>query len=569
MRYHRTPRAIATVLGTVLATVAAVLVFTAAPASAATITVTTTADTPAANAPGNPIALREAFAIANTNGTAGDTIVLQAFQTYVLASCDTTDRLEHSAAEDLTVDGNAAAITTVCSEQVLVKSSSTGTLTIDGLTVRGGSSGAVGAGVQGVGDVVINQSTIRDNTAGGGVFAFGDLTVTDSTIVDNTSFGDGGGLAGDTVTVDGSTIARNLAFDAGGGVYASVGAVSVTNSTIVGNTAEDGAGGGVRSDSVASIESSTIVANRAGDGANVFAEDGAITYDSSIIGLGAGGADCSSPGADVSQGQNVGQDGSCAPSVGSDVTDLHPMVAPLASNGYITETMRTVSPSPAIDIQNGPCSPTTDQRNTARPQGGGCDSGAFEGVPQTCTATFPDVPASSQFFDEICWLAQMGITKGFSDGNFRPGQAVTRQSMAAFLYRLALSPPFDANENNPTFDDVGSSHEFLTEIEWLADEEIAGGFLNGTYKPGQAVTRQAMAAFLFRLAGEPGVGIDPPSFSDVPPSHQFFEEISWLANSGVANGFPDGTYKPSQAVTRQAMAAFMLRLAEDVALNGI
>ena len=48
----------------------------------------------------------------------------------------------------------------------------------------------------------------------------------------------------------------------------------------------------------------------------------------------------------------------------------------------------------------------------------------------------------------------------------------------------------------PSFEDVPVAHPFFDEIEWLASEDIAGGFLDGTYRPGADVTRQAMAAFL-------------------------------------------------------------------------
>lgn len=50
-------------------------------------------------------------------------------------------------------------------------------------------------------------------------------------------------------------------------------------------------------------------------------------------------------------------------------------------------------------------------------------------------------------------------------------------------------------------------------------------------------------------------------FSDVPDSNTFHDDISWLADSGITNGFPDGTYHPTDPVSRQAMAAFMRRLA--------
>ena len=50
-----------------------------------------------------------------------------------------------------------------------------------------------------------------------------------------------------------------------------------------------------------------------------------------------------------------------------------------------------------------------------------------------------------------------------------------------------------------------------------------------------------------------------PSFSDVPDTHPFYQEIEALAASGISTGFPDGTFRPSNTVTRQAMAAFLSR----------
>jgi len=178
------------------------------------------------------------------------------------------------------------------------------------------------------------------------------------------------------------------------------------------------------------------------------------------------------------------------------------------------------------------------------------------------------VGVSHPFFSEICWLTQMGITTGFQDGTYKGGNPVTRQSMAAFLHRLALAPRYDAGFDQ-TFDDTPSSHPFFEEIEWLAAEGIAQGFENGDFGGGLPVTRQSMAAFIFRMADEPDGGLGPQQFSDVSPSHPFYEEIQWLANEGVAEGFADDTFRPGVAVSRQAMAAFMLRTAQQVVLYGV
>ena len=71
--------------------------------------------------------------------------------------------------------------------------------------------------------------------------------------------------------------------------------------------------------------------------------------------------------------------------------------------------------------------------------------------------------------------------------------------MSAFMYRLAGEPLFSP-PGSPTFPDVGTGHLFFAEIEWMADEGISTGYLDGTYRPSVAVSRQAMSAFMFRLA---------------------------------------------------------------------
>jgi hypothetical protein len=192
----------------------------------------------------------------------------------------------------------------------------------------------------------------------------------------------------------------------------------------------------------------------------------------------------------------------------------------------------------------------------------GCTPAEVENLP-TCVTPFWDVGVHHQFCEDIEWAALEGVAGGFADNSFRPTNPISRQAMAAFLYRLAGEPDFDP-PGTPTFSDVPLSHTFFAEIEWLVAEDITGGFPNGTFRPGATVTRQAMAAFLYRLSGEPD--FDPPStpsFSDVPTSHPFFTEIEWLVAEEVASGFDDDTFRPANTVTRQATAAFSHRLIDE------
>ena len=94
-------------------------------------------------------------------------------------------------------------------------------------------------------------------------------------------------------------------------------------------------------------------------------------------------------------------------------------------------------------------------------------------------------------------MADEGLATGFDDGNFRPGDPVDRQSVAAFLHRLI----YDGAEPLCTaapFPDVPMSHLFCTPITWLVENEVAAGYPDGTFRPTTAVTRQELAAFLYR-----------------------------------------------------------------------
>lgn len=172
-------------------------------------------------------------------------------------------------------------------------------------------------------------------------------------------------------------------------------------------------------------------------------------------------------------------------------------------------------------------------------------------------ASFPDVPEGHLFHEEITWLATNGYASGYGDGTFRPGEDVTRGAFAAFLYRMAGSPAVPPGA--PTFSDVPSGHVFHDAIRWLAAEGVVEGYTDGTFRPSAVVNREATAAFLHRMAGAPEAPEDAPTFTDVPEGHLFHEEISWLAGSEITVGYPDGTFRSALAVSREGVAAFLFR----------
>jgi hypothetical protein len=181
---------------------------------------------------------------------------------------------------------------------------------------------------------------------------------------------------------------------------------------------------------------------------------------------------------------------------------------------------------------------------------------------------FSDVAADHPFSPEVTWLAEVGVTTGYPDRTFRPEATLTREAMAAFLHRASGSPDVDVPSPS-TFSDVSAESAFAEAIEWLATSGITAGYGDGTFRPTEGLTRQAMAAFLRRAAERAGGGPDEtahpdptcarPAFTDVPAGHAFCGEIAWMAASGITTGYGDGSFRPTESLSRQAMAAFLYR----------
>jgi peptidoglycan/xylan/chitin deacetylase (PgdA/CDA1 family) len=182
----------------------------------------------------------------------------------------------------------------------------------------------------------------------------------------------------------------------------------------------------------------------------------------------------------------------------------------------------------------------------------------YELYDTTSVRTFTDVPATANFYREVSWASNNLITTGYSDGTFRPLQNIDRNAMAAFMYRLAGSPAYTAPAVSH-FKDVPPTGPFYKEVNWLFDSGITTGYSDGTFRPFASVNRDAVAAFLYRMNGKPAVPANAPTFVDVGSTNQFYNEIRWLAATGITTGYPGNLYKPGQAIARDAMAAFVYR----------
>lgn len=186
----------------------------------------------------------------------------------------------------------------------------------------------------------------------------------------------------------------------------------------------------------------------------------------------------------------------------------------------------------------------------------------------TAATKFADVYPGTPFATEIGWVGAKNISNGWVIGSaryYRPVVSISREAMAAFIYRYAGSPAFAAPARSP-FVDVTPSSPFYKEIAWLESTGITNGWAGsgGAYfKPQAQVSREAMAAFLYRVAGSPAFTAPAVSpFKDLAPSAPFYKEITWLAAKRISTGYQTSTgaaFGSALAVQRNAMAAFLYR----------
>jgi|GEM_PF-1476701 len=174
----------------------------------------------------------------------------------------------------------------------------------------------------------------------------------------------------------------------------------------------------------------------------------------------------------------------------------------------------------------------------------------------TGTITFPDVLPSFWAFDWVEAIAAAGLTSGYPDGTYRPENQVTRAEMATFLLRGmgASAPPVDGS--HPFSDITGHWAEIF--IEELYDQGITEGYPDGTYRPENQVTRAEMAVFLLKGIGSTPLPLDGSHpFPDIAGhwAEIFIEE---LFDQAITGGYPDGTYRPENRVTRAEMAVFLV-----------
>ena len=112
-------------------------------------------------------------------------------------------------------------------------------------------------------------------------------------------------------------------------------------------------------------------------------------------------------------------------------------------------------------------------------------------------AAFTDVPVGAWYEEAVGWCGDNGIMGGTSDTTFAPDDTMSRAMLATVLYRVAGSPDAEGAE---TFSDVISGAWYAAAVAWASNEDIMSGYGNGVFGVNDPVTREQIAAVLYRYA---------------------------------------------------------------------
>ena len=113
--------------------------------------------------------------------------------------------------------------------------------------------------------------------------------------------------------------------------------------------------------------------------------------------------------------------------------------------------------------------------------------------------TFKDVSSSDWFYDEVQYVYQKNLMNGTGASSFSPRDTLTRAMLVTILYRIEGEP---AVSYSGKFSDVPSGRWYSKAVEWAAAQGIVGGYSNGKFGPEDSVTREQLAAILYRYAGK-------------------------------------------------------------------
>ena len=193
--------------------------------------------------------------------------------------------------------------------------------------------------------------------------------------------------------------------------------------------------------------------------------------------------------------------------------------------------------------------------------GGELTAAASSAFRSTWGNPFRDVAPGAWYEEAVRYVYEAGLMQGTTGTTFSPGRTSNRGQIAAILHRLEGSP----RAGTPPFTDVAADSYCADAVAWAEKNNIVRGFEDGTFRPEGRITRQQLAAILFRYLEHRGADTagraDLSRFSDTAAVADYAREaMAWAVSAGLLQGRSDGTLDPAGSATRAQTAVILQRL---------
>ena len=178
---------------------------------------------------------------------------------------------------------------------------------------------------------------------------------------------------------------------------------------------------------------------------------------------------------------------------------------------------------------------------------------------------FTDVSTSDWFYDDVAFVYENGLFSGTDSRSFSPNASMTRAMLVTVLYRLEGEPTVTGRSS---FTDVRSGAYYEKAVIWAAANGIVTGTDSTSFSPDAKVTREQLAAILYRYAQYRKLDTDASaklnSFTDADSVSAYASEaLGWAVSEGLING-ASGKLMPKGDATRAQVAAILHRFVKNV-----
>lgn len=237
-----------------------------------------------------------------------------------------------------------------------------------------------------------------------------------------------------------------------------------------------------------------------------------------------------------------------------------------SNNDGIYETVIAAG-EPAGNDANGGGSHSGSGGSSSGATGEDAADNSDTGDDTVTVANFADVTNDAWYADAVAYVYENGLMNGTSATTFSPDEMTTRAMIVTILHRLEGEPW--VNYLLP-FTDVTAEQWYTEAVRWAASEGIVTGVSETSFAPDDPVTREQLAAILYRYAQYKGYDVtdtaDLSTYADASQISAYATTaMQWANAGGLITGSTSTTLNPQGNATRAEVAAILMRFCENIA----